>query len=363
MVRAALFMALSLSCVSAAADVATVNQIVAHESDLVDANGPWFIPPDNILDHSPFHRGMWEDWGWTHDMTALVPADANGIVSASLTIRTWGVDAALEEGAEVDGIYAIRTTPSGSAKTPIAFFHTEAGVITLPATRIGSLAGTEAYAWGTTSLTLPADVLPNLWQDRKLRLFMNIDEGNGGRRVSLAYSMLTVSYAVPDKHEDPNTAVHQFWSPKTDEIFWTTSERERDKILALYPPSVWTYEGTAHDAYRDRRSDNIFPVYRFWSRKAGCHFYTMKESEREKLMGSCPRELAIAIGFPGTWTYEGIAFYAQRDGQQTQGTVPVYRFWSPCFGRHQFTTSEVEKQELEQQTDIWVYEGIAWHTY
>jgi hypothetical protein len=363
MVRTALVMALLLSCMSAAANVATVSQIVSHESDRDDPNGPWFIPPDNILDHTPFHRGMWEDWGWTHDMTTLVPTDANGIVSATLAIRTWGVDAALEESPEIDGIYAIRTTKSGSPKTPVVYFHTEGGVIALPGTRIGSLQGTLPYSWGTTNLTLPADILTDLWRDRGLRLFMNIDEGNGGRRVSLAYSMLTVNYAVPSTSREPNTPMHQFWSPGTGEVFWTANEKERDKLLATYPPSVWTYEGIAHSAYRDKRNDNVFPVYRFWSRKTSSHFYTMKESERDKLMAGCPREVAIFTGIPSTWTYEGIAFYAQRDGLQTKGAMPVYRFWSGILRRHCFTTSEVEKQEMERQPGVWQYEGIAWHTY
>jgi hypothetical protein len=361
MVRTALVMALSLSCMATAANVATINQIVSHESDRHDPNGPWFIPPDNILDHTPFHRGMWEDWGWTHDITALVPADANGIVSATLAIRTWGVDAALEESPEIDGIYAIRTTQS--SQTSSVYFHTEGGIIALPGTRLGSLQATEAYSWGTTHLTLPADALTDLWRDRQLRLFMNIDEGNGGRRVSLAYAMLTVTYTVSNASGEPNTPMYQFWSPGSDEVFWTTSAKERDKLLATYPPNIWTYEGIAHSSYREKRDDNVFPVYRFWSPKTSDHLYTMKESERDKLMAGCPREVAIFTGIPGTWIYEGIAFYAQRDGQQTKGAMPVYRFWSGTLRRHCFTTSEAEKQEMERQPGIWQYEGIAWHTY
>ncbi len=359
MVRTALLMALLPLGLPATADVVTVRQIVAYASNRVDGNGPWFIPPGNILDHSPFHRGAWEDWGWTHDMAALTPADANGIVSASLTIRTWGVDAGLEEDPEIDGIYAVRNSPAGS---PVRF-HTQDGVITLPGTSVGRLERTEAYAWGTTYLTLPPDVIADLYREGSLRLFMNIDEGNFGHRVSLAYSMLTVNFSVPPAPWEPNMPVYQFWSPKTGETFWTAGAKEKEKILTIYPPDTWTYEGVAHYAYRDQRDANVLPVYRFWSRRSAHHFYTMKESEREKLIASCSREVAISEGFPETWIYEGVAFYAPMDGRQSKGAIPVYRFWSDVLGHHCFTTNEAEKQEMEQQPGVWKYEGIAWYTY
>jgi len=42
------------------------------------------------------------------------------------------------------------------------------------------------------------------------------------------------------------------------------------------------------------------PVYRFWSPAGQCHFYTISERERDKLIEQ----------YADRWTYEGPAFYA-----------------------------------------------------
>jgi hypothetical protein len=358
-----LAVAVSLLSVPAIADTVTISQMLTYDVDRLEPNGPWFIPPGHILDHAPYQRGMWEDWGWTHDVNSLVPIDANGIVSASLTIRTWNVGTNVSESTQGDDIYAINSMPPGRTTSPTVSFHTENGVITLPGTFVGRLQDTETYGWGTTILRLPADVVGNLWLDRHLRIFMDIDGivAMWGYRVSLAYSTLTVVYSVPHTPWEPNTPVYQFWSPGTDEQFYTKSEAEKKKILALYPSTIWTYEGVGYRTYADKRDDSVGPVYRFWSRKTQTHFYTMRESERDKLMADCPREVAIDSGIPTTWIYEGIAFYAQVEGRQSQGATPVYRFWSPSLLRHLFTSSEAKKQELSRQPGTWIYEGIGWY--
>jgi hypothetical protein len=362
MARIALLATASLIlCAPVMADTVTVHHIAGCETNRVDPNGPWFLPPGNICDHSPFHRGTWEDWGWTHNLSGLAPADANGIVSASLTIRNWGVDTNDPSGPEIDGIYAIRLAAPGGGKVPNASFHTQDGSISLAATRIGQLQHTEAYSWGKSYLTVPADVCSELLRTASLRLFMNIDEANYGRRVSLAYADLVVQYSVPHTTWEPNLPMHQFWSPLLNETFWTTSDIEKNKILKTYPPNVWTYEGIAHYTYRDKRDPNVMPIYRFWSRKGSGHFFTMSEGERDKLLASCEWKAAVTVGYPQPWIYEGIAFYAQMPGRQDKNAIPVYRFWSGTLSRHVYTTNEAEKTELSRMPTIWQYEGIAWY--
>jgi hypothetical protein len=64
------------------------------------------------------------------------------------------------------------------------------------------------------------------------------------------------------------------------------------------------------------------------------------------------------------WTYEGIAFYAYPEGQQPGDVEPVYRFWSPVLGTHFYTISETEKNKLvDNYPDVWTYEGIVWYAY
>lgn len=151
---------------------------------------------------------------------------------------------------------------------------------------------------------------------------------------------------------DPN-AVHRFWSPASARHFYTIGESEKAKLQRDYS-KAWTYEGIAYWAITQNSHPNLAPVHRFWSDRLADHFYTLDESEKAKL-----------IGVHGdTWTYEGIAFYAWPDGRQPPGTCPVYRFCSPATGSHFYTAKESEKNKLLQDyATLWTYEGLAWHAY
>jgi hypothetical protein len=64
------------------------------------------------------------------------------------------------------------------------------------------------------------------------------------------------------------------------------------------------------------------------------------------------------------WTYEGIAFYAYPEGQQPGDAEVVYRFWSPVLETHFYTIRESEKNKLvDNYSHVWTYEGTAWYAY
>jgi hypothetical protein len=290
-------------------------------------DGPWFIIPNEILDHSPYYRGMLEDWGWTHDLTHLVPAEAIGIQSATLTINAWDVDVSEDE---LDVIYAN-------------------GV------ELGALEDTGERLWKTTSFDLPASVLDDIWADGELYVFIDIDtiEDFVGHRVTLMYSTLMVDYIMPESVPGLALAVQRFWSPTVSSHFYTTSEPEKEKLIYGYSDK-WTYESIAFYAFADGTDLNALPVYRFWSDSLGVHFYTISETERDKLL----------VKFSHIWTYEGLAFYAYPEGQQPSTMSPVYRFWSAGYLRHFYTASEREKQKLiDNYSHIWTFEGIAYYAY
>ena len=151
----------ALLCGAAHADTVTVVNTVDWD------DGYYFAPPDVILDHWPYYRGCREDWGWSHDL-ATVPANATGILSATLSISAWDVD--YYDG-EIDLIYA-----NGVA--------------------VGALDGTWIYQWGTSTFSLPESVLDDLWEDGELSIYMNIDSADSGSRVTLGASVLTVIYTT-----------------------------------------------------------------------------------------------------------------------------------------------------------------------
>jgi hypothetical protein len=151
---------------------------------------------------------------------------------------------------------------------------------------------------------------------------------------------------------EPN-GVHRFWSPVYSRHFYTMSESEKQKLERDYP-HVWTYEGIAYHALPEDRHALLMPIYRFWSGTLNAHFYTLSESEKAKLIDN----------YPHVWTYEGIAFCGYPEGQQPPGTCPVYRFWSGTLNAHFYTMSPAERDKLiTLYSHVWTYEGVAWHAY
>ena len=164
------------------AGVLLLGSVASAETVLVDQSLDYtysenFYTPGEIMDHQPHYRGSWEDWGWTHDMTNLVPDSATGIDWARLGIAAWDVD--FSEG-EVDTIYAN-------------------GI------KLGDLGETGGRYWETFYFTLPQSVVDDLWQDGDLYVYIDIDAKNLGHRVVLGQSDLIVNYVVSGAVPEPAT--------------------------------------------------------------------------------------------------------------------------------------------------------------
>ncbi|MBN1362058.1 MAG: trypsin-like peptidase domain-containing protein [Sedimentisphaerales bacterium] len=99
---------------------------------------------------------------------------------------------------------------------------------------------------------------------------------------------------------------------------------------------------------------NYSPVYRFWSPVYGRHFYTISETDRDYVLAT----------WPDIWTYEGPVFNAFKEGSQPAGTAPVYRFWSESLRGHFYTISETDRDYvLATWPDVWAYEGPVFYAY
>jgi hypothetical protein len=333
------------------AGTATISQTLDYTDDI--GTGWAFWVPDTIIDHTPFHRHAWEDWGWTHNVIALVPHDATGIETATLSIVAWGAaDDANEVQVHVVYVNGVRVGalegPSNGQPVP---------PVPPEAYQTPGQPNTLSAEWSLTSFTLPANVLQELWGDGKPEVFLNIDVPVEGHRVTIRSSTLTVKYTVPgdggDVGAQPDVAVHRFWSPVQSTHFYTISEQEKDMLIRDFP-HVWTYEGIGYHTFSTAADAGLKPVYRFWAGSLGVHFYTISEQERD----------IVIRDYGYVWAYEGIAFYAYPEGQQPAGALPVYRFWSPRLSRHFYTISEQEKQTLvDQHSYTWSLEGVAWYAY
>lgn len=160
-----------LFCGAVHADTVTLTYTLDYAS-----YGNYFVPPGEIIDHWPHYRGAWEDWGWTHDLVT-VPSNATGIVSATLSLATWDVDAWT---GEIDVIY-------------------------VNGVRLGDLDATQAYSWGSSTFALPSSVLDDLWEDGEIYVYMDVDSNNTGERVAIGSSTLSVTYNIGDPIPEPAT--------------------------------------------------------------------------------------------------------------------------------------------------------------
>ncbi|MBN1360727.1 MAG: hypothetical protein JW993_09055 [Sedimentisphaerales bacterium] len=304
-----------------------------------------FIPPwatlnnddPYVLDHTPYYRGAWEDWGWTHNLLSRVPDDANGIESATLTIEAWDVN------------------PDPDPADPFDM-GPEIDEIIINSTQIGILDETPVYQWGTTTFTLPPSILDDLWTDGEIYVLFNIDKLNGGHRVTLGSSTLTVNYTVSGPGRGAVQPMFRFWSPSLAHHFYTTSESDRNAVMEYWPDTWSDYEGTVYYLpINEGGSDpNAQPVYRFWSDLFGAHFYTIDPDDKNYVLAT----------WPDVWAYEGPVFYAYPAGSQPADSKPVYRFWSESLRGHFYTIDEDEKSYvLATWPDTWTYEEIAWYAY
>jgi hypothetical protein len=147
--------------------------------------------------------------------------------------------------------------------------------------------------------------------------------------------------------------VYRFWSPSSEEHYYTTSETERERLSSA-DPRDWLAEGIAYYALPNGADSNSSPVYRFWAPTVSSHFWTISESEKTKLLTQ----------FSNLWTFEGVYFYGYSASQRPADAVPLYRFWSGSLGEHFYTTYEAERDKvIRMNPSYWVFEGVAWYVY
>jgi len=111
--------------------------------------------------------------------------------------------------------------------------------------------------------------------------------------------------------------------------------------------ATFAYEGVA---YSVNPANNTQPLYRFYNRTAGSHFYTACDSEAA----------SIQANLSHIFTYEGRTYAVNQ--ASVPNSIPVWRFFNRQNGSHFFTTSSAEKDALTASMSlsrIYKFEGIA----
>jgi hypothetical protein len=242
-----------------------------------------------------------------------------------------------------------------------------------------SVNGVGAGGSATVTLFLPTEATPNIYykygptpDNPNEHWYAFMYDGQTGAQISgnvvtlhfvdglrgdddqLANGTITDAGSPAVADQPARAPVYRFWKASDNTHFFTIKESEKDKLINNYS-NVYTYEGAAYYAYvKDQPPEGTVPVYRFWKASDNTHFFTIKESERQKLISN----------YSYIYTYEGIAYYAYAVGQQPVGTLPVYRFWKPADNTHFFTIKGSEKDKLmDLFSQVYTFEGIAWYSY
>jgi len=170
--------------------------------------------------------------------------------------------------------------------------------------------------------------------------------------VSTDYNF-SVTKSTSNNSSEEGDAVYKFVRTDTKTELYTTSEVERDSIQANLPQ--YEYQGEAFvGAPNPEVSDDITgvkAVYRFFNTNTGVHLYTSSEVERDYVTNNLTN-----------YTAEGVAYYGYEEPQE--GTVPLYRLYSPTLDAHFYTPSMEERNTFIETSGYKLEgteEGIAFY--
>lgn len=140
--------------------------------------------------------------------------------------------------------------------------------------------------------------------------------------------------------------VYRFYNRLNGSHFYTASTEERDLVLARWP-DVYTLDGAAYTINTSNPA-NSSPLYRFYNRRNGSHFYTASETERNMVIAR----------WSDTFTYDGPAYNVCATA--VAGATPVYRFYNKRNGSHFYTASAEEFDiVLTRWPDVYSLDGQA----
>ena len=126
--------------------------------------------------------------------------------------------------------------------------------------------------------------------------------------------------------------VYRFFNTKNGSHFYTASQSEKVSVLAKLS-KTYSLDGVAYSV-NTSDPENSSPLYRFYNKKNGSHFYTADTAERDRLLNT----------MGATYSYDGPAYNVSLTKASYARTV--YRFFNKKNGSHFYTASESEKASV-----------------
>lgn len=167
-------------------------------------------------------------------------------------------------------------------------------------------------------------------------------------RMLIGVACLALAVSVPAVASAAVLApVYRFYKVSNGTHFYTAGEAEANNIIATMS-SVYRYEGVAYTLEVDHPQMNA-PLYRFFNKANGSHFYTAGEAEKN----------SVIANLSNVFTYEGVAYNVSANAA---GNTPVYRFFNKSNGSHFYTISEAEANEvIAKYAATYTFEGPAFY--
>ncbi len=142
--------------------------------------------------------------------------------------------------------------------------------------------------------------------------------------------------------------VYRFYSSRYRGHFFTISEAEKNNLVANLS-SDWRYEGISYYAFTGAAAGTV-PLYRFWSDRYHGHFFTTSEAEKNNIVANLSRD----------WRYEGVAYYVYPDASAGRTSVYRFwstRYKHHFFT----TSEAEKNNIVANLSTDWTYEGVAFY--
>jgi len=114
--------------------------------------------------------------------------------------------------------------------------------------------------------------------------------------------------------------------------FYTASEAEKNSVVAEQS-QTYSVDGVAYQV-NVASAANSAPLFRFYNKKNGSHFYTSSVAEKNNLIAS----------LSATYSFDGPAYGVSLTAPA--GSTTVWRFFNKKNGAHFYTASEAEKASV-----------------
>jgi hypothetical protein len=143
-----------------------------------------------------------------------------------------------------------------------------------------------------------------------------------------------------------SSPVYRFYNKKSSTHFYTPSAEEAEMVKVKWP-TVFDYEGIAY-VYDSGRATK--PLWRFYNKANGSHFYTASDDEKD----------AILAKWPNIFSLDGPTYPVCP--AQVAGSSPVWRFYNKANGSHFYTASAEERDMVQARWgNVYSLDGPAFY--